>query len=65
MNIVDGALGNADPSDYVRFVLNSIYFDRPLNTSYQRQSQISGARLSELAGILLQSHESLDLDNIT
>ena len=49
--------------DYVRFVLKSSDFDRPLNTSYQRRSRVSGACLSELAGKLLQSHESLDLDN--
>ena len=62
-DIVDETLGNADPNDYVRFVLKSSDFDRPLNTSYQRRSQVSGACLSELAGKLLQSHESLDLDN--
>ena len=61
-DIVDEILGNADPNDYVRFVLKSSDFDR-LNTSYQRRSQVSGAWLSELAGKLLQSHESLDLDN--
>ena len=55
---VDETLGNADPNDYVRFVLNSRDFDRPLNTSYQRRSQVS-----QLAGKLLQSHKSLDLDN--
>ena len=60
-DIVDETLGTADPNDYVRFVLKSSDFDRPLNTSYQRQSQVSGAWLSELAGKLLQSHESLDL----
>ena len=43
--------------------LKSSDFDRPLNTSYQRQSQVSGTWLSELAGKLRQSHESLDLDN--
>ena len=58
MNDIE-TLGNADPNDYVRFVLKSSDFDRPLNTSYQRRSQVSGAWLSEL----LQSHESLDLDN--
>ena len=62
-DIVDETLGNADPNDYVRFVLKSSDFDRPLNTSYQRRSQVSGAWLSELAGKLQQSHESLDLDN--
>ena len=61
--IVDETLGNADPNDYVRFVIKSNDFDRPLNTSYQKRSQVSGAWLSELAGKLLQSHESLDLDN--
>ena len=62
-DIVDETLGNADPNDYVRFVLKSNDLDRPLNISYQRRSQVSGAWLSELAGKLLQSHESLDLDN--
>ena len=61
--IVDKTLGNADPNDSVRFVLKSNDFDRPLNTSYQRRSQVSRAWLSELAEKLLQSHESLDLDN--
>ena len=62
-DIVDETLGNADPNDYIRFVLKSNDFDRPLKTLYQRRSQVSGAWLSELAGKLLQSHESLDLDN--
>ena len=61
--IVDKTLGSADPNDYVRFVLKSSDFDRPLNTLYQRRSHIRGAWLSELAGKLLQSHESLDIDN--
>ena len=42
-DIVDETLGNADPNDYVRFVLKSSDFDRPLHTSYQRRSQVSGA----------------------
>ena len=58
--IVDKTLGNADLKDYVRFELISSDFDRPLNTSYQRQSQVGDAWLSELAGNLLQSHESLN-----
>ena len=62
-DIVDVTLGNADPNDYVRCELNSSDFDRPLNTSYQRRSQVSGAWLSELAGKFLQNYESLDLDN--
>ena len=62
-DIVDETLGNADPNDYLRCVLKSSDFDRPLNTSYQRRSQVSGALLSELAGKLLQSLQSLDLDN--
>ena len=62
-DIVDETIGNADPNDYVRFVLKSGDFDRPLNTSYQRRSQVSGAWLSELTGKLLQCHESLDIDN--
>ena len=55
-DIVDETHGNADPNDYVRFVLKSSDFDRPLNTSYEKRSQVSGAWLSELAGKLLQSH---------
>ena len=62
-DIVEETHGNADPNDCVQCVLKSNDFDRPLNTSYQRESQFSGAWLSELAGKFLQSHESLDLDN--
>ena len=62
-DIVDVTLGNADPYDYVTFVLKSSDFDRPLNTSYQGRNQASGTSLSALTGKLLQSHESLDLDN--
>ena len=62
-DIVDETLGNADPNDYVRSVLNSSDSHRQLNISYLRQSQVCGAWLSELAGKLLQSHESIDLDN--
>ena len=62
-DIVAETLGNEDPNDYVRFVLKNSYFDRPLNTSYQRRSKVSGAWLAELAGKLLQSHKSLYLDN--
>ena len=40
-DIVDETLGNAEPNDYVRFLLKSSDFDRPLNTSYQRRSQVS------------------------
>ena len=59
-------LAHADPSDNVRFVLQSSDFDRPLNTSYLKRSQAIGTWLSELAGKFLQSHESLDLDtNLT
>ena len=49
-DIVDETLGNADPNHYVRVVLKSRDFDRPLNTTYQRRSQVSGAWLSELGG---------------
>ena len=62
-DIVDETLGDADPNDFVRFVLKSTDFDRPLNTAYQRRSQVNGEWLSELSGKLLQSHEELDLDN--
>ena len=40
---VDETFGNADPNDFVRFVLKSCDFDRPRNTSYQRRSQVTGA----------------------
>ena len=62
-DIVDETLGNADPNDYVRFVLKNSDFGGPLITSYQRRSHVSGAWLPELEGKLLQSHESLNLDN--
>ena len=62
-DIVDDTLGDADPNDFVRFVLKSTGFGRPLNTAYQRRSQVNGEWLSELSGKLLQSHEELDLDN--
>ena len=62
-DVIDEVLGDADPNDYVRFVLRSNDFDRPLNTSYQRRSQVNGDWLSELFGKMLQSHEHLDLDN--
>ena len=58
-DIIDETLGNGD----FRFVLISSDFYRPLNTSYQRRSQVSDAWLSELAGNLRQSQESLDSDN--
>ena len=61
-NIVDETLGDADPSDYVRFGMKSSGFDRPLNTPYQRWSQVN-ERLSGLAGKLLQSCETHALDN--
>ena len=54
-DIVDETHGNGDPNDYSRFILKGSDFDRPLNTSYQRRSQVSGAWLSELAGKLPQS----------
>ena len=54
-DVVDETLRNADPNDYVRFILKSGDFDGPLNTSYQRRSEVSGAWLSELAAKLMQS----------
>ena len=56
-DIVDETLGNADPNDYVRFVLKSRDFDRPLITSCQMQSHVSGVWLPELPGKLLQNHD--------
>ena len=42
-DIVDEILGNADPNDHVIFLLKSSDFDKPLYTSYQRRSQVTGA----------------------
>ena len=42
-DIVDETLGNADPNDYARFVLKIRDFNKLINTSYQRRSQVSGA----------------------
>ena len=41
-DIVDVTHGNAEANDYVRFVLKGCDFDKRLNTSYQRRSQVSG-----------------------
>ena len=53
-DIVDETLGNADPTQYARFVLKSSDFESLLNTSYQRRREVSGAWPSELPGKLLQ-----------
>ena len=62
-DVVDETLGDADPNDYVRIVMSSDDFDRSLNTPYMLRSNINGDWLSELAGKLLQSHETIDLEN--
>ena len=63
IDVVDETLGDADPNDYVRIVMSSDDFDRSLNTPYMLRSNINGDWLSELAGKLLQSHETIDLEN--
>ena len=63
-DIVDHTLGDADPDDYVRFVIKSDDLNRPLNTPFHLRSQVNGDWLSELAGKMLQSHETLDVDNL-
>ena len=40
-DIVNDMLGNAHENDFVRFVLKSDDFNRPLNTPYQRRSQVN------------------------
>ena len=62
-DVVDETLGDADPNDYVSIVMSSDDFDRSLNTPYMLRSNINGDWLSELAGKLLQSHETIDLEN--
>ena len=62
-DVVDETLGDADPNDYVRIVMSSDDFDRSLNTPYMLRSNINGDWLSELASKLLQSHETIDLEN--
>ena len=65
MNVIVGqTLGNVDPNDYVRFLLKSSNFDRPLNIPYQRRGQVSGDYLSALDGKLLPTHEFFDSDNM-
>ena len=38
-------------------------FDRALNTMYQPRSEVTGVALAELFGKMLQSNQSIDIDN--
>ena len=56
-------LGDADPNDRVRFAILSSNFDRALNSMYQPRSEVTGVTLAELVGKILQSNQSIDIDN--
>ena len=62
-DVVNEVLGDADPNDRVRFALLSSNFDRVLNTMYQPRSEVTGFALTELFGKMLQSNQSIDIDN--
>ena len=63
INVVNEVLGDTDPNDRVRFAISSSNFDRALNTMYQPRSEVTGVALAELFGKLLQSNQSIDIDN--
>ena len=62
-DVVNEVLGDADPNDRVRFAILSSNFDRALNTTYQPRSEVTGVALAELFGKMLQSNQSIDIDN--
>ena len=62
-DVVNEVLGDADPNDRVRFAILSSNFDRALNTMYQPRSEVTGVPLAELFGKMLQSNQSIDIDN--
>ena len=47
----------------MRFGILSSNFDRALNTMYQPRSAVTGVALAELFGKMLQSNQSIDIDN--
>ena len=62
-DVVNEVLGDADPNDRVRFDILSSNFDCALNTMYQPRSEVTGVALAELFGTMLQSNQSIDIDN--
>ena len=62
-DVVNEVLGDADPNDRVRFAILSSNFDRALNTMYQPRSEVTGVALAGLFGKMLQSNQSIDIDN--
>ena len=62
-NVVNEVLGDADLNDRVRFAILSSNFHRALNTMYQPRSEVMGVALAELSGKMLQSNQSIDIDN--
>ena len=54
---------NADPNDRMRFAILNSNFDRALNTMYQPRSEVTGVAIAELFGKMLQSNQSIDIDN--
>ena len=62
-HVVNDVLGDADPNDRVRFAILSSNFDRALNTMYQPRSKVTGVAHAELFGKMLQSNQSIDIDN--
>ena len=47
----------------MRFAILSSNFDRALNTTYQPRSKVTGVALPEIFGKMLQSNQSIDIDN--
>ena len=62
-DVVNEVLGDADPNDCMRFAILSSNFDRALNTTYQPRSVVTGVALAELFGKMLQSNQSIDINN--
>ena len=62
-DVVNEILGDADPNDRVRFAILSCNFDSALNTMYQPRSKVTGVALAEIFCKMLQSNQSIDIDN--
>ena len=62
-DVVNEVLGDADPNDRVRFAILSSNFDRAWDTMYQPRSDVTGVALAELFGKMLQSNQSINIDN--
>ena len=62
-DIVNEVLGDANPNDRARFAILSSNFDRALSTMYQPRGEVTGVALAELFGKMLQSNQSIDIDN--